>query len=122
MSRLCLVCGTDISQRDSQALYCLCCYQKANRRNGAERAHQLVAKEIKAGRLPAANTQSCVDCGGPAKHYDHRDYNKPLDVVPVCPRCNKLRGPAIALGGKGLFTSKQSKFVEPNWHEPIGTT
>lgn len=120
MGHLCLVCGVDITRRGAQALYCLGCYHKANRRNGAAEAYKAVAKEVKAGRLAPAKTRACVDCGDVARHYDHRDYNKPLEVVPVCPRCNKLRGPAIPLGGKGLFTSKQAKFVEPNWHEPVG--
>ncbi len=37
----------------------------------------------------------CVDCGKKAGHYDHRDYNQPLDVQPVCESCNCRRGPAI---------------------------
>lgn len=36
----------------------------------------------------------CVDCGMPAKEYDHRDYTRPLDVVPVCGSCNSKRGVA----------------------------
>jgi len=36
----------------------------------------------------------CVDCGAPATCYDHRDYSKPLDVEPVCWKCNAQRGPA----------------------------
>ncbi len=50
---------------------------------------------VKAGALPPIKTLFCVDCGKPAKHYDHRDYNKPLDVVPVCVSCNFKRGGAI---------------------------
>ena len=30
-----------------------------------------------------------------ATQYDHRDYNKPLEVTPVCPSCNGKRGAAI---------------------------
>lgn len=37
----------------------------------------------------------CVDCGRPAKVYDHRDYSRPLDVEPVCKGCNKKRGPGL---------------------------
>jgi len=37
---------------------------------------------------------ACVDCGAKATQYDHRDYRRPLDVVPVCHRCNLKRGPA----------------------------
>jgi len=36
----------------------------------------------------------CVDCGRSAIHYDHRDYLKPLDVVPTCQSCNFKRGRA----------------------------
>jgi hypothetical protein len=36
----------------------------------------------------------CVDCGAPATDYDHRNYDKPLDVDPVCHKCNCRRGPA----------------------------
>lgn len=54
-----------------------------------------VAKAVRTGQLPPIKTQVCVDCGSPAHHYDHRDYSKPLDVEPVCARCNSLRGPAL---------------------------
>lgn len=36
----------------------------------------------------------CVDCGEPATIYNHRNYYEPLDVEPVCRRCNSKRGPA----------------------------
>ncbi len=31
--------------------------------------------------------------------YEHRDYNRPLHVDPICRRCNLLRGPGIPLAG-----------------------
>lgn len=37
----------------------------------------------------------CMDCGEDAVVYDHRDYLQPLDVQPVCQRCNYLRGVAV---------------------------
>lgn len=37
----------------------------------------------------------CVDCGGIATMYDHRDYTKPLAVDPVCRTCNSKRGASI---------------------------
>ena len=114
--RMCLYCGVvDVSKRRGKALFCLSCARKAAGRNGAKEAHRAVRKEITAKRLKPASELVCVDCGDQALDYDHRDYNKPLDVQPVCRRCNKLRGPAIPLLGVGLFTSKQSKFVAPNW-------
>ena len=55
-----------------------------------------MVKAYKSGELKRiGKLDKCVDCGKPAKHYDHRDYSKPLDVVPVCVSCNILRGPAI---------------------------
>lgn len=54
-----------------------------------------VLKAVKKGDLPHISTQTCTDCGKQAKHYDHRDYDKPLDVEPVCVSCNVKRGPAI---------------------------
>lgn len=57
----------------------------------------LVGRAIYEGRLPKASTLVCVDCGRQAYHYDHRDYNKPLDLAPVCGKCNQTRGPGIPL-------------------------
>lgn len=62
---------------------------------GQNAAHSLVAKEIKAGRLPSPKTLPCADCGKPAHGYEHRDYNRPLDVEPICRACNTRRGSAI---------------------------
>ncbi len=59
------------------------------------RAHSIVKKAIKAGELEAPAMLDCADCGKTAYCYDHRDYNQPLDVVPVCQACNIKRGPAI---------------------------
>lgn len=56
-------------------------------------AKMKLANAVKRGRVPRAQTLACVDCGVQAQCYDHRDYLKPLDVVPVCHRCNKRRGP-----------------------------
>lgn len=63
--------------------------------NGASRAHVAVHYAIKKGKLAPITTHTkCVDCGHPAKHYDHRDYGQPLIVEPVCQKCNVKRGPA----------------------------
>ena len=58
-------------------------------------AHQAVAKARARGSLPDPKTCKCADCGVNAIEYDHRDYAKPLDVAPVCRRCNLRRGPAL---------------------------
>ena len=54
----------------------------------------LVFKAVRLGIIPRASTLTCVDCARPAREYDHRDYFKPLEVQPVCSRCNLKRGPA----------------------------
>lgn len=59
------------------------------------KAHQYVKQAVRDGYLPRPTTLLCLDCGAPAQVYDHRDYNKPLDVEPVCHACNVKRGPAL---------------------------
>ena len=73
-------------------------YEK-KRISGAESAKSSVSYAIKTGRLPSLkeNFILCVDCKKRATCYDHRDYNKPLDVQPVCVSCNCKRGGAIHL-------------------------
>ena len=59
---------------------------------GHNRAARAVCNAVKAGDLtPITKNTKCVDCGEQAKYYDHRDYNKPLDVEPVCNKCNQKR-------------------------------
>lgn len=67
--------------------------------SGARLANRVTYTEVKGGRLPKLSSVevACVDCGRRATQYDHRDYNKPLDVDPVCRSCNQIRGPAIPL-------------------------
>lgn len=62
---------------------------------GQRRAIGIVADHVRLGFIKKASEYKCVDCGKQAEHYDHRDYNKPLDIEPVCQRCNFNRGPAI---------------------------
>ena len=67
---------------------------------GAGRATQIVFCAVKNGKLKNLKKEKviCVDCEVQrATMYDHRDYNKPLDVDPVCNRCNQARGPATKL-------------------------
>src|SRR3977135_3701874 len=60
------------------------------------RAYKAVQKAIQAGDLlELPNPQvGCVDCGAPATVYDHRDYERPLEVQAVCQSCNLRRGSA----------------------------
>lgn len=73
-----------------------------NSPQGGPSASAVVARAIKDGLLQPAKNFACIDCGDPAQQYDHRDYNKPLVVDPVCRSCNQLRGPAVPV--RGYFT------------------
>lgn len=59
------------------------------------RAIAAVQKAKQQGLLPHLILCTCKDCGRwPAQVYEHRDYDKPLEVDPVCQRCNLKRGRA----------------------------
>jgi hypothetical protein len=62
---------------------------------GAAKAYTKVQWARRKGILPPPSVHVCVDCGAQAAVYDHRDYNKPLDVEPVCVPCNAQRGAAL---------------------------
>jgi len=97
MTLLCRMCNEEITGRDSRAKKCWSCYGSYGRDSGARKAIALVNQAVKKGFLPLVKTLNCVDCNRPGECYDHRDYNKPLDVVPVCRKCNFRRGSAIPL-------------------------
>jgi len=101
MTTLCRFCNNEIVGRDSRAKVCFPCVRDNPKRVGSVSAINAVQKAIKNGILAPAKTLICVDCGRPGECYDHRDYGKPLDVVPVCRKCNYRRGSAIP-----LFSSK----------------
>lgn len=57
------------------------------------KAYSQLGKAIKRGDIPPIDTNSiCVDCGGQATEYEHRNYFYPLTVDPVCRSCNSQRG------------------------------
>lgn len=67
------------------------------KRTGSGYASVIVSNAVKRGDLPNLKTEdiACVKCGmRRAVNYHHKDYNKPLDVIPVCHRCNRTLGPA----------------------------
>ncbi len=70
-------------------------YQRARYILGMRLAGVDARKAIKDGKLLSPKSFVCEDCDSPATEYDHRDYNKPLVVAPVCRRCNILRGAGI---------------------------
>lgn len=62
---------------------------------GKDTAQRQVSISIRDGLLPSPRTLRCADCRGGAVEYEHRDYNRPLDVEPICRSCNLRRGPAV---------------------------
>ncbi len=94
---VCMKCGHVWHPRKAAALSVECPNCKS--RNWSRlRARQLWARRatcraVESGLLPVIVAGTlCVDCGGQAEVYDHRDYNRPLDVAPVCKACDALRG------------------------------
>lgn len=86
-------------------------------------AHRYVDIAVRNGDLPVLDgSVQCVDCGATAVEYDHRDYKKPLEVEPVCKRCNQARGPGLhrdpsETGERGL-TIRQRFNQRPAANEP----
>jgi hypothetical protein len=103
---LCPVCGPAEAERRSeiakravatrQARYPKLYRPKHASELWSQFAHYAVSTAIRYGLLPRLDGSiACVDCAAPAQEYDHRDYSKPLEVVPVCKSCNRRRGTAI---------------------------
>lgn len=93
----CMYCGRE-KLLTYAGNWCVECRRKIHDASYAvkQRAHYEVARAKRRGEIAALDgSVVCVDCGRPAAAYDHRDYSRPLDVEPVCKRCNILRGMAI---------------------------
>lgn len=91
-ARACSLCGAEVQTRGGTHSFCDKC---APAHFAAQcKATTTVRKAVNFKTLPPAKNCLCVDCGASAKHYDHRDYSRPLDVVPVCQSCNIRRGAA----------------------------
>lgn len=96
IARACHECGAMFRGNTRQIRCNGCRYDYDAKRLAATRA---VRAAVQRGDLPSLKTGlvACVDCGARAEHYDHRDYNKPLLVEPVCRICNFQRGPAAPM-------------------------
>ena len=92
MKSNCQFCNNKIIGRHHLAKLCLQCMQNEFGKN-QKKAIALVKNAVKKGVLQPAKNFKCADCESIASCYDHRDYDKPLDVVPVCRKCNYKRGP-----------------------------
>uniref|UniRef100_A0A6M3K404 Putative DNA binding, helix-turn-helix domain containing protein n=1 Tax=viral metagenome TaxID=1070528 RepID=A0A6M3K404_9ZZZZ len=90
--RACSCCGVE-SELSNASVVCHGCASAINAI--ASEVKRIVAKAIRAGTIPKARGQVCADCKGEATEWDHRYYGEPLNVEPVCRRCNKLRGYAL---------------------------
>ena len=94
----CQECGKDITKTHKQK-YCQECGVTSHKKygSGKQRASMSIVNiAVKSGILDKLDGSiNCVDCGNPATEYEHRDYMKPLDVDPVCHKCNIKRGPAL---------------------------
>lgn len=99
----CCVCGVVDRVRGGNGQYrCAECKRVARTKYswvGKEEAVSAVSAAIRDGQLPHPRGLLCADCSGPAVEYEHRDYNKPLQVNPICRGCNLRRGPAIPVHG-----------------------
>ena len=65
--------------------------QEKDRRRFRQAVRKKVYLAIKAGKLPHATACTCKDCGRQAEIYHHPDYGKPLQVVPLCQKCDRAR-------------------------------
>lgn len=104
----CCICGTvETARSASNFSRCSACkaagrwskYHNLGTRLGASGAQAVVQRAMRDGLLPRPHGLRCADCGRPATEYEHRDYNKPLEVEPICRTCNLKRGPALPLEG-----------------------
>jgi hypothetical protein len=113
----CCVCGkVELARGASHRCRCEECRTQGRRLPTQEdrwlgngHAQMLVARAVREGQLRPARDLTCVDCGGAAIEYEHRDYNRPLDVEPICRGCNLRRGPAIPLTGSVERLIRQGK-------------
>lgn len=88
-------CGeAGVRKMGARLRFCDRCQVARFKDNGGAAAHNAVRAAVRQGILPPVKTQLCADCGATACDYDHRDYAKPLEVDPVCRKCNRARGPA----------------------------
>lgn len=106
--KICPICKIKVTDKKA-AIYCLEC--RILVRTIQKRIGLNLSYAIKKGNILKAEGQLCVDCGNPAVCYDHRDYGKPLQVDPVCKKCNHHRGPAIGFGWRGdrAYMLRQAK-------------
>jgi hypothetical protein len=90
-----------------------------NRASGRYESRLAVRKAILSGELAHPTTLSCVDCGMRASEYEHRDYGRPLDVVPICGPCNTKRGRGADHPETEARLSQYQIEYETRWRERV---
>jgi hypothetical protein len=95
MNTNCHDCGQVLHRKAPNQMRCSSCREQLE--FVKRRAYAVVYREVRNGRLPKLATESiaCVDCGLRSDSYDHRNYDNPALVEPVCNHCNIKRGPAF---------------------------
>ena len=63
-------------------------YAKRNR--SKRNAHGMVYWATERGHIPKAAELNCEKCDEKATDYHHDDYERPMDVRPLCARCHAL--------------------------------
>lgn len=101
----CPICKVNVTDK-KLAVYCISCRDLMKKIHRGVRRNLSYA--IMTGKIQKAEGQVCVDCGGIAVCYDHRDYGQPLQVDPVCKKCNNHRGPAIKFGWRAAAVYRGS--------------
>ena len=48
----------------------------------------IIKKKIQRKEIPKAIELKCLGRGNQAKEYHHSDYEKPLEVIPLCRECH----------------------------------
>ena len=92
MDKHCIRCDDTFDPISSRRVICYECNRAQIKDTLRHRAHWAVSNAVKKGFLKPAQDFRCMDCGSAAVCYEHRNYYKPLDVDPVCKKCDINRG------------------------------
>jgi len=60
-------------------------------REKKRRANIIIGNMVARGKLISATHLACIGCGKMGAEYHHENYDKPLDVIPLCRKCHSPR-------------------------------
>lgn len=86
MNGYCRGCGSE--RIFGRAKFCFLCWEYK------QAVVNMVSNAIRKGQMPRPSG-NCTWCEAPAKVWDHRDYSKPFDVIPLCYSCNNKAPPGL---------------------------